>query len=192
MTARGQQPQKPRVVLKREIPEPITVVSNWLQNFWRMYRGVILVSVIILIIVTASAYFIYRSHLEKNADAWFLLERAESVEQLRQMKQKYRGTKAEPFILYRLANALYGRNDFEEAENLYKEIAGMERPFLSERALLDLACLYEERRDFSREREVLSKLIARSTDPFWREEAKKRLRLLDSIQSEGGSPTGES
>ena len=169
---------------RRELPKSETA---W--GFLKRHRRHVALAAVIIVVAGAVAFVYVKIRAKRESEAWYALSQARTVEELETLATRSRGTKAHDFIKYALANRYYEAKRYREAEALYIEIAeapkgsrGDDGGFLRKRALLDLACAYEEEKRFDEARETLKKLIARSSDPLWRELAMTRERLLEEAE----------
>ena len=163
---------------KEKAPPYISLFER-LFSFYRKSPLFAITLTLLGFLVLAGGITLWNSRKEKEKKAWAALALANTVSDLKVSLEEYKGTCAEPWILYRLAAALYSEGDLSETTSTYEKLS-REFPdhYLTGPALFILGQLYEEDKEENKARQIYAKLIDAKRDIFWAQKAGERLQGL--------------
>jgi tetratricopeptide (TPR) repeat protein len=175
-------------VARRITKEKSSPYISLFERFFSLYKERPLFAIILTslgFLVLAGGITIWNSHEMRQKKAWAVLAFSDSPSDLKAFSEEYKGTRAEPWILYRLAVASYSQGDLSEAISIYERLS-REFPehYLAAPALFIQGRIYEAQKDNVQARQVYAKLIEVKGDTFWAQKAQERLQVLKASTTE--------
>lgn|GEM_PF-6362365 len=172
---------------KKPKEKPSPYISLF-EHFFSFYRERPLFAITLTslgFLVLAGGIMFWNAREVKGKKAWAVLAFSESTGDLKASLEEYKGTYAEPWILYRLAGAFYAEGDLNEAISAYQKLS-REFPehYLVGPALFIQGRLYEEQKEEGKARQVYAELEDAKGDTFWAQKARERLQDLSGSTTE--------
>jgi tetratricopeptide (TPR) repeat protein len=173
-------------VQKVEAPKahPVHEVVEYTHDFISRNKILLLSALVVLILIVASAVIYQKEKRDKEGKAWLELSNAKAPQQLEDIVAQSSGTGAEPWILCRLGDALYGEGKFDKAAEAYEKALKVPgRDIIFKKMLyLNLACADEEMKKYDEAEGFLQKLADLPGEDYWKKEAKTRLEFLKELK----------